>query len=82
MSFLSLVNKDFQCPRHILTKEMRYFDDYLSSSSTGSNWEEVDISVHCDVSVFHWLMSYAKRGMREGPTGELLDTPLEPPKLG
>ena len=60
---------------------MRYFDDYLSSSDSGQ-WEEVDISVHCDVPVFHWLMSYAKRGMKEGPSGELLDAPLEPPKLG
>ena len=59
---------------------MRYFDDYLSSSES-RQWEEVDISVHCDVSVFNWLMTYAKRGLKEGPTGEPLTQPLEPPCL-
>lgn len=75
------VNKDFTCPRNVLIKEMRYFDEYLSSPNSNS-WEEVDISVHCDVAVFHWLMKYAKRGMMEGPSGEQMKTPLEPDKLG
>ena len=78
---INTVTKDFTCPRDVLIKEMRYFNDYLSSPES-KQWEEVDISVHCDVSVFHWLMSYAKRGLKEGPCGETLDTPLKPPQLG
>ena len=44
-------------------------------------WDEVDISVHCDITVFDWLMRYAKRGLLEGPRGEILDGPLESPTL-
>ena len=36
-------------------------------------WEEVDISVHCDVQIFDWLMNYTKR---------TLGNQKEPPKLG
>ncbi len=49
------VKKDFVCPREILVREMHYFAEYLSSSDT-QLWDEVDISVHCDVPVFDWLM--------------------------
>ena len=59
---------------------MHYFEEYLSSD-TQQLWDEVDISVHCDVPVFEWLMTYTKRGMLEGPCGEKLSGPLEPPKL-
>ncbi|XP_064392867.1 SANT and BTB domain regulator of class switch recombination-like isoform X3 [Halichondria panicea] len=52
----SVVKKDFVCPREILVREMHYFAEYLSSSDT-QLWDEVDISVHCDVPVFDWLMS-------------------------
>ena len=58
---------------------MRYFSEYLSSDT--QLWDEVDISVHCDVPVFEWLMRYAKRGLLEGPCGERLREPLEPPSL-
>ena len=58
-------------------REMRYFAEYLSSDA--QLWDEVDISVHCDVPVFEWLMRYAKRGMLEGPCGEtLLEAPPAP----
>ena len=52
---LLAVKKDFMCPREILVREMHYFAEYLSSSDT-QLWDEVDISVHCDVPVFDWLM--------------------------
>ncbi|WAR02026.1 K1841-like protein [Mya arenaria] len=32
---------------------------YLSTDA--QRWEEVDISVHCDVQIFEWLMHYVKR---------------------
>lgn len=50
---------------------MKYFAEYLSTDA--QRWEEVDISVHCDVQIFDWLMKYVKRGSRDVP---------EKPKLG
>lgn len=50
------VKKDFLCPRDLLLREMKYFQDYLSSEA--DKWEDVDISVHCDIKIFEWLMSY------------------------
>ena len=38
---------------------MKYFAEYLSTDA--QRWEEVDISVHCDVQIFEWLMKYVKR---------------------
>ncbi|XP_064392839.1 SANT and BTB domain regulator of class switch recombination-like [Halichondria panicea] len=74
------LKKDFMCPREILVREMHYFAEYLSSSDT-QLWDEVDISVHCDVPVFDWLMRYTKRGLLEGPCGERLEEPQETPVL-
>ena len=58
------VNRDFPCARATLLREMRYFRTYLTSP-TG---EEVDISVHCDVHIFEWLVQY-------------MENPTVPPKL-
>uniref|UniRef100_A0A2C9LIL3 SANT and BTB domain-containing protein n=1 Tax=Biomphalaria glabrata TaxID=6526 RepID=A0A2C9LIL3_BIOGL len=59
------LKKDFQCPRDLLVQEMRYFSEYLSTDA--QRWEDVDISVHCDVQIFDWLMHYVKRGTKEAP---------------
>eukprot|EP00514_Thraustochytrium_sp_LLF1b_P013549 CAMPEP_0184560576 /NCGR_PEP_ID=MMETSP0199_2-20130426/47005_1 /TAXON_ID=1112570 /ORGANISM="Thraustochytrium sp., Strain LLF1b" /LENGTH=311 /DNA_ID=CAMNT_0026957881 /DNA_START=205 /DNA_END=1136 /DNA_ORIENTATION=+ len=48
------VSKDFYCPRKVLLREMQYFKTYLGDK------HQVDISVHCDIHVFEWLMSYAR----------------------
>ena len=49
------VNRDFMCRKDLLLSEMRYFSSYL----TGKNaYEDVDISVHCDVHIFEWLVRY------------------------
>ncbi|KAM9804322.1 SANT and BTB domain regulator of class switch recombination-like [Neosynchiropus ocellatus] len=53
------LKQDFTCPRDLLVKEMRYFAEYLSVEP--QRWEEVDISVHCDVQIFDWLMNYVRR---------------------
>ncbi|XP_030642896.1 uncharacterized protein KIAA1841 [Chanos chanos] len=53
------LKQDFVCPRDVLVNEMRYFAEYLSVDA--QRWEEVDISVHCDVQIFDWLMNYVKR---------------------
>uniref|UniRef100_H2SPQ8 SANT and BTB domain regulator of CSR n=1 Tax=Takifugu rubripes TaxID=31033 RepID=H2SPQ8_TAKRU len=67
------LKQDFTCPRDLLVKEMRYFAEYLSVDT--QRWEEVDISVHCDVQIFDWLMNYVRRNS----AGESKDKPrLEP----
>lgn len=53
------MKQDFLCPRDLLVNEMKYFAEYLSLEP--QRWEEVDISVHCDVQIFDWLMRYVKR---------------------
>lgn len=77
--YVCAAKRDFHCPRDVLIREMRYFSDYLSSDA--KLWDEVDISVHCDIPVFEWLMRYAKKGLYEGPRGEILDGPLKSPTL-
>ncbi|XP_075262546.1 SANT and BTB domain regulator of class switch recombination-like [Convolutriloba macropyga] len=56
------IKQDFHCPRGLLVKEMKYFAEYLSLET--NRCEDVDISVHCDVQIFDWLMRYVKR---DGP---------------
>lgn len=34
---------------------MKYFEKYLSDSKTA---DDIDISVHCDINIFDWLMRY------------------------
>jgi len=34
---------------------MKYFEKYLSDSK---NLDDIDISVHCDINIFDWLMRY------------------------
>lgn len=63
------LKQDFTCPRDLLVKEMRYFAEYLSVDT--QRWEEVDISVHCDVQIFDWLMNYVRRNS----VGENKDKP-------
>jgi len=57
------LKKDFHCPRDLLVQEMKYFAEYLSTDA--QRWEEVDISVHCDVQIFDWLIKYVKRGSKD-----------------
>lgn len=41
----------------MLAQEMKYFAEYLSDATSA---EDIDISVHCDVNIFAWLMNYVK----------------------
>lgn len=68
------LKQDFVCPRELLISEMRYFAEYLSVDP--QRWEEVDISVHCDVQIFDWLMNYVKRN--GDPESHLEKPKLEP----
>lgn len=65
-----VVTRDFHCPRNLLMREMRYFTDCLLPSGSS----HVDISVHCDVQIFEWLMSYVESTVPQNGT--------EKPKLG
>lgn len=50
--------KDFVCRRDVLLANMKYFQAYLNQSN---EHDEIDISVHCDVDVFEWLVAYMRR---------------------
>lgn len=39
----------------LLLTHMSYFAPYLADER---RFEEIDISVHCDVHIFEWLMEY------------------------
>ncbi|GLI68586.1 hypothetical protein VaNZ11_013056 [Volvox africanus] len=62
--------RDFTCSIHTLTHGMRYFKDVLQKS-VDSRAVPVEISVHCDVAVFEWLLGYCNgRVTREHITVE------------
>lgn len=63
------LKEDFICPRDLLISEMKYFAEYLSMDA--QRWEEVDISVHCDVQIFNWLIKYVKRNTKENKGCEM-----------
>ena len=37
---------------------MKYFEKYLADSKTA---DDIDISVHCDIGIFDWLMRYVHK---------------------
>jgi len=51
------VGRDFYCQKEHLQKYMLYFQPYLSE---GQDIEDIDISVHCDVKIFDWLLRYVQ----------------------
>ena len=48
--------KDFTCPQGILMEKMAYFREITD----GQHLDDVDISVHCDIKIFDWLMCWVK----------------------
>ena len=52
------MNKDFKCDKNLLINNMKYFEKYLSDSKT---LDDIDISVHCDINIFDWLMRFIHR---------------------
>ncbi|KAM4679360.1 SANT and BTB domain regulator of class switch recombination isoform 1-T1 [Amazona ochrocephala] len=63
------LKEDFVCSRDLLISEMKYFAEYLSVDA--QRWEEVDISVHCDVHIFDWLIRYVKRNTKDSEANEM-----------
>ncbi|XP_018323565.1 uncharacterized protein KIAA1841 homolog [Agrilus planipennis] len=62
------MKKDFVCNQKLLVEKMGYF----AQVTAGQKLEDMDISVHCDISIFEWLMSWVK-------SSDVEDT--EPPTL-
>jgi hypothetical protein len=60
------LNKDFKCEKNLLLANMKYFEKYLSGASS---IDDIDISVHCDINIFEWLMKYVNNN--EEPKLEL-----------
>ncbi len=57
------LNRDFKCDKRVLLSQMKYFEKFqLPGASTGidasASLEDLDISVHCDIQIFEWLMKY------------------------
>ena len=51
------LKKDFRCPQKLLVQKMCYFADVTA----GQKLDEMDISVHCDIVIFDWLMRWVKK---------------------
>jgi hypothetical protein len=52
------MNKDFKCDKLLLISNMKYFEKYLSDQKS---LDDIDISVHCDIGIFDWLMQFIHR---------------------
>eukprot|EP01063_Lacrimia_lanifica_P016387 TRINITY_DN22962_c0_g1_i1.p1 TRINITY_DN22962_c0_g1~~TRINITY_DN22962_c0_g1_i1.p1 ORF type:complete len:735 (+),score=238.76 TRINITY_DN22962_c0_g1_i1:84-2288(+) len=61
---VSNVSRNFICKRDVLLREMKYFNSYLSNDCC---LDDLDISVHCDVSIFRWLMEYVHNDPEHRP---------------
>lgn len=48
------VSRDFSCPQKLLISKMGYFADITH----GQKLEDMDISVHCDLEIFDWLIRW------------------------
>jgi hypothetical protein len=54
-------SSDFTCSRSEIVQHMKYFERFLGDSAVQScDPDDVDISVHCDISVFEWLVKYMR----------------------
>lgn len=58
------INRDFACQRKVLLHEMRYFQSYLGGDPSAGGFDDIDISVHCDVHIFEWLVQARASGRR------------------
>lgn len=63
------IKRDFKCKRVMLLNHMKYFEQYLREDNSG---EKLDISVHCDVRIFEWLVKYVDYQQNFSDYGGLL----------
>jgi hypothetical protein len=52
-----------------------------SSALAKRTLDDMDISVHCDINIFDWLMKYVKRYMIEDPENDTPHNEVKDPKL-
>jgi len=52
------LKRDFLFSRSLLIRHMKYFERCLKNIS---EQDEIDISIHCDASIFEWLLHYILR---------------------
>lgn len=53
------IEKDFRCGKDLLLSQMKYFEKFQPAGNAKSTaLEDLDISVHCDIQIFEWLMKY------------------------
>ncbi|KAG2493747.1 hypothetical protein HYH03_007970 [Edaphochlamys debaryana] len=50
--------RDFTCSVASLTQGMRYFQGVVDKAQLNRTTSPLEISVHCDVAVFEWLLGY------------------------
>ncbi|GLH12034.1 Uncharacterized protein GBIM_16705, partial [Gryllus bimaculatus] len=63
------LKRDFRCPQKLLVSKMGYFAEV----TTGQKLEDMDISVHCDITIFDWLMRWVKKDTQPIETWPTLD---------
>ena len=65
------MEKSFKCQRHLLMRYMKYFEKYLTEVT---QVEDIDISVHCDIKIFEWLISYIQQREKkpQGQPGQIM----------
>lgn len=51
------IRKNFRCPQKLLIQKMCYFADVTA----GQKFDQMDISVRCDIVIFDWLMRWVKK---------------------
>nr|CAH7742784.1 unnamed protein product [Callosobruchus chinensis] len=51
------MKKTFVCNQKLLVEKMGYFAEV----TLGQRLEDMDISVHCDIGIFEWLMQWVKK---------------------
>lgn len=63
-------SRDFTCLQKLLVSKMGYFADVTA----GQRLEDIDISVHCDLQIFEWLMRWVKKDSLAEEMWPLLDS--------
>lgn len=61
------LKQDFKCVQSVLVQEMGYFSKV---TVRGQKLKDMDISVHCDIAVFDWLMKWVKSKIDQDGGGE------------
>ncbi|KAL4142845.1 hypothetical protein QTP88_005239 [Uroleucon formosanum] len=63
------LKKVFRCPKRLLISKMGYF----SEVTKGQRLEDIDISVHCEIPIFDWLIKWVKKDLKPKNEWPLLD---------